>query len=172
MDYTPGAMLSMQPECYASERPNSASIGTRAYQMALFVVFESGLQMLADNPTLYYRNDDCTRFITSVPVTWDDTKVIEAVPGEYIIVAKRKGDKWFVGGITNGKEKHRTFDLNLDFLTPGMTYTMTSFEDGINAHRQAMDYRRKQKSVNADTQLSVKMAHNGGWAAVFEPDNK
>ncbi|MCM1077753.1 MAG: glycoside hydrolase family 97 protein [Bacteroides sp.] len=172
MDYTPGAMLSMQPEYYASERPNSASIGTRAYQMALFVVFESGLQMLADNPTLYYRNDDCTRFITSVPVTWDDTKVIEAVPGEYIIVAKRKGDRWFVGGITNGKEKHRSFDLNLDFLSPGTTYTMTSFEDGINAHRQAMDYRRKQKSVDVNTQLSVKMARNGGWTAVFEPNNK
>ena len=72
MDYTPGAMISMQPECYHSERPNSASIGTRAYQMALFILFESGLQMLADNPTHYYRNDDCTRFITQVPQTWDE----------------------------------------------------------------------------------------------------
>ena len=70
MDYTPGAMISMQPNVYRAERPNSASIGTRAYQLALFVIFESGLQMLADNPTLYYRNEDCTRFITSVPVTW------------------------------------------------------------------------------------------------------
>ena len=66
MDYTPGAMISMQPNVYRAERPNSASIGTRAYQLALFVIFESGLQMLADNPTLYYRNEDCTRFITSV----------------------------------------------------------------------------------------------------------
>ena len=73
MDYTPGAMISMQPNVYRSERPNAASIGTRAYQLALFVVFESGLQMLADNPTLYYRNEDCTRFITQVPVTWDET---------------------------------------------------------------------------------------------------
>lgn len=71
MDYTPGAMLSMQPEVYHSERPNSASIGTRAYQMALFVLFETGLQMMADNPTLYYRNDECTRFITQVPQTWE-----------------------------------------------------------------------------------------------------
>ncbi|WP_246230072.1 glycoside hydrolase family 97 catalytic domain-containing protein [Mucilaginibacter humi] len=74
MDYTPGAMISMQPEAYRAARPNAASIGTRAYQMALFVVFESGIQMLADNPTLYYRNLDCTQFITSVPTTWDETK--------------------------------------------------------------------------------------------------
>ena len=78
MDYTPGAMISMQPNVYRAERPNSASIGTRAYQLALFVIFESGLQMLADNPTLYYRNEDCTRFITSVPVTWDETVALEA----------------------------------------------------------------------------------------------
>ena len=92
-------MISMQPNIYRSERPNSASIGTRAYQMALFVIFESGLQMLADNPTLYYRNEDCTRFITQVPVTWDETVVLEAKVGEYVIVAKRKGEKWFIGGI-------------------------------------------------------------------------
>ena len=97
MDYTPGAMISMQPNVYRAERPNSASIGTRAYQLALFVIFESGLQMLADNPTLYYRNEDCTRFITSVPVTWDETVALEAKAGEYAIIAKRKGDKWFIG---------------------------------------------------------------------------
>ena len=86
MDYTPGAMISMQPNVYRAERPNSASIGTRAYQLALFVIFESGLQMLADNPTLYYRNEDCTRFITSVPVTWDETVALEAKAGEYAVV--------------------------------------------------------------------------------------
>ena len=68
----------LQPDCYRADRPNSASIGTRAYQMALFVVFESGVQMLADNPTLYYRNADCTDFITSIPVTWDETRALEA----------------------------------------------------------------------------------------------
>ena len=80
MDYTPGAMLSMQPESYCGNRPNAASIGTRAYQMALFVLFETGLQMLADNPTLYYRNDECTRFISRIPVTWDETRALKASP--------------------------------------------------------------------------------------------
>ena len=99
----------MQPNVYRTERPNSASIGTRAYQLALYVIFESGLQMLADNPTLYYRNEDCTRFITQVPTTWDETIVLDAKIGEYVIVAKRKGEKWFIGGMTNSKEEERNF---------------------------------------------------------------
>jgi alpha-glucosidase len=165
MDYTPGAMISMQPEAYRAERPNAASIGTRAYQMALFVVFESGIQMLADNPTLYYRNLDCTEFITSVPTTWDETKALAAEVGELAVVAKRKGNKWFLGGITNGAQQTRTVPINLDFLSKGITYTMTYFEDGINAGRQAMDYRKKTIQVKADDKISIKMVRNGGYAA-------
>ena len=168
MDYTPGAMISMQPNIYRSERPNSASIGTRAYQMALFVIFESGLQMLADNPTLYYRNEDCTRFITQVPVTWDETVALDAKVGEYVIVAKRKGEKWYIGGMTNNKENERQFEINLDFLKDYKTYRLTSFEDGVNAGRQAMDYRINSSNVKKGQRISVKMARNGGFAAVLE----
>lgn len=168
MDYTPGAMISMQPNVYRAERPNAASIGTRAYQLALFVVFESALQMLADNPTLYYRNEDCTRFITQVPVTWDETVALEAKAGEYVIVAKRKGDKWFIGGIANNGEKEREFTIKLDFLNKGRSYQMTSFEDGINAGRQAMDYRCKSSQVKVGELLTVKMVRNGGFAAIIE----
>ena len=168
MDYTPGAMISMQPNVYRAERPNSASIGTRAYQLALFVIFESGLQMLADNPTLYYRNEDCTRFITSVPVTWDETVALEAKAGEYAIIAKRKGDKWFIGGMTNNGQTEREFAVKLDFLKKDRAYQMTSFEDGINAGRQAMDYRCKFSQVKNGDVLTVKMVRNGGFAAVIE----
>lgn len=168
MDYTPGAMISMQPEVYRSERPNSASIGTRAYQIALFVVFESGLQMLADNPTLYYREKECTEFITSVPTTWDETIALEAKTGEYAIVAKRKGSKWFIGGITNNAEKERIFKLNLSFLKSGQSYKVTSFEDGINAGYQAMDYRKKTYTMKNNDAIEIKMVRNGGWAAVLE----
>lgn len=166
MDYTPGAMISMQPERYCGHRPNSASIGTRAYQLALFVIFESGLQMLADNPTLYYRNGDCTKFITDVPVTWDETRALEAKAGEYAVVAKRKGNKWYIGGMTNNTE--RQLEINLDFLNAGTSYKMTSFEDGINAGRQAMDYRRKESHVKSGDKIQIKMARNGGFAAVIE----
>lgn len=168
MDYTPGAMLSMQPEVYRSERPNSASIGTRAYQLALFVVFESGLQMLADSPTNYYREKECTEFMTAVPTTWDETVALEANAGQYAIVAKRKGTKWFIGGITNNAEKQRTFKVNLSFLKAGKSYKATSFEDGINADYQAMDYRKKNFTAKNTDVIEVKMARNGGWAAVLE----
>lgn len=166
MDYTPGAMISMQPERYCGHRPNSASIGTRAYQLALFVIFESGLQMLADNPTLYYRNEDCTKFITDVPVTWDETRALEAKAGEYALIAKRKGNKWYIGGMTNNTE--RQLEISLDFLNAGTSYKMTSFEDGINAGRQAMDYRRKESHVKSGDKIQIKMARNGGFAAVIE----
>lgn len=167
MDYTPGAMLSMQPESYCGNRPNAASIGTRAYQMALFVLFETGLQMLADNPTLYYRNDECTRFISRIPVTWDETRALKAVAGKFAVVAKRKGDKWYVGAI-NGCNEGIELEIPLDFLTPGRNYTMTAFEDGINAFRQAMDYRKTQRRVDSTGKATLKIARNGGWAAVIE----
>ena len=128
----------------------------------MFVIFESGLQMLADNPTLYYRERECTDFIASVPVTWDETKVLYAKVGEAVVVAKRKGDKWFLGGMTN--DKSRTIDLNFDFLPQGKEFTLTSFEDGINADRQALDYKKKTLSINSNTKLSIKMERNGGWA--------
>lgn len=165
MDFTPGAMINMQPEVYGGRRPNSASVGTRAYQLALFVLFESGVQMLCDNPTLYYRNQDCTDFITQVPVTWDETKALQAEVGEFAVVAKRKGNKWFVGGITNGKE--RQLSLNLDFLIKGKSYKITSYADGINANRQAMDYKKGVQTVNSDSQIPVKLSKNGGYAAVL-----
>ncbi len=168
MDYTPGAMINMQPDRYNASRPNSASPSTRAYQLALFVVFESGIQMLADNPTLYYRNPDCTEFITSVPTTWDETKALAAEAGQVAVVAKRKGDEWFIGGITNGEEETRDIEVHFDFLSEGKSYTMTYFEDGINAGRQAMDYRRKTKQVKSGDVMTIRMVRNGGFAAILQ----
>lgn len=168
MDYTPGAMNSFQPNVYRADRPNSGSIGTRAYQLALYVIFESGLQMLADNPTLYYRNADCTEFITQVPTTWDETIALAAEVGEVAVVAKRKGDKWFIGGMTDNSKDVREIDICLDFLNDGRNYKMTSFKDGINAGRQAMDYRRNESSVKKNDIIKIKMVRNGGFAAVIE----
>jgi len=163
MDFTPGAMINYQPDVFRAERPNAAAKGTRVNQLAMYVVFESGIQMLCDNPTLYYRNTDCTQFITSVPTTWDETKALVADAGQVAVVAKRKADKWFIGGMTNSKEK--SVDINFDFLDKGKTYTMTYFEDGINAGRQAMDYRKKTMQVKAGDKFTIKMVRNGGFAA-------
>lgn len=168
MDYTPGAMLSYQPETLRAGRPNSGSVGTRAYQMALFVLFETGLQMMADNPTLYYQNPECTQFMADVPVQTDETVSLAAKLDEYIIVAKRKGNKWYIGGMTNNKKKERVFELPLDFLPEGKTFQMTSFEDGKNANRQAMHYVKNVQKVKKGQNITIKMAKNGGFAAVIE----
>lgn len=168
MEYTPGAMICMQPERYASIRPNSAGVGTRAYQMANFIVFESGLHMLADNPTLYYNNDDCTRFISSVPVLWDETKVLAAKLGDHVLVAKRNGQEWFIGGMTAEQEKPLEIDVVLDFLPEGKVFTLTSFEDGVNAHVQAMHYVKNVREVRKGDTVKIRMARNGGYAAVLK----
>lgn len=167
MDYTPGAMLSMQPECYSSRRPNSASIGTRAYQLALYVVFESNLQMMSDNPTLYNMYPDCRDYIAGCPVNWDETRVLAAEFGQYTVVARRKGSKWYIGGITN--ETARDITVKLDFLTEGKSYRTTSFTDAVNSAKQAMDYRKKEGQTKKGDALSIHMVRNGGFAAVLEP---
>lgn len=168
MDYTPGAMLNYQPETLRADRPNSGSVGTRAYQMALYVLFETGIQMMADNPALYYQHPDCTQFMADVPVQTDETISLAAKLGEYAIVAKRKGDKWYIGGMTNNDKEERVFELPLDFLPGDKTYQMTSFEDGVNANRQAMHYVRNVKNVKKEQTIKVRMARNGGFAAVIE----
>ena len=165
MDFTPGSMFSAQPEDNRSTRSNAMGTGTRAYQMALYVVFESAIQMLADTPSRYLQEHECTEYIASVPVVWDETKVLDAKVGEYVVVARRKGDKWFVGAITN--QDGRTVEVSLDFLKDGK-FTLTSFEDGINADRQAMDYKKRTTEVSNQTKLSIKMVRNGGWCGVIK----
>lgn len=168
MDYTPGAMVSMQPEYYITSDYNPSAVGTRASQLAHFVLFESGIQMLADNPTRYNQEKECFDFIKQVPVVWDETRVLAAKVGEYIVTAKRKGNKWFIGAMVNSKDEKRVFDINLDFLTEGKEYQMTSFEDGPNAKYLAMDYKKKEEKVVKGKIINVMMTKNGGWAAILE----
>lgn len=165
MDYTPGPMICFQPEAHRASRPFFSGVGTKAYHLAAFVLFESHLQMLMDNPCRYDQWPDCRDFITSVPVNWDETRVLAAEAGQYIVMAKRKGRKWFIGGITNGNK--REFDVALDFLPADANLQMTSFVDGVNANRMAMDYRMEKVTVNKSTRLHIKMARNGGFAGVI-----
>jgi len=168
MDFTPGAMLNAQPENLGYSRIKPVGSGTRAFQMSTFICFESGLQMLADNPFNYYRERECTEFITKVPVTWDETKALVAEAGKILIIAKRKGDKWYVGGMCNNAENQRLIDVPLNFLSAEKTYKVTAFEDGINAGRQGADYKKRQFESKKDDTLKVRMVRNGGFAAVFE----
>lgn len=164
MDFTPGAMHNAQPEDNRGSGSLPMGGGTRAYQMALYVCFESGVQMLADSPSRYLREDECTRFIASVPTTWEDTRVLAAKAGDYYVVAKRKGDKWFIGAMTG--DNAQDIDISLDFL--GKNGHLTYFQDGRNAHRIAVDYKRLEQDVTPQTKLRLHLVRNGGWCGVIE----
>ncbi len=169
MDFTPGSMQSSQPEDNRGTGSMPMGNGTRAYQMALYVCFESGLQMLADSPTRYLREAECTEFIAQVPTTWDETRVLAARAGDYYAVAKRKGRKWFIGAITGDKAQDLT--LSFDFLSkPGQ---LTEYLDGRNAHRIAVDYKKVNAgTVDAGTKRNIYLVRNGGYAAVIELDEQ
>lgn len=164
MDFTPGSMASAQPDENHGTNSLPMGSGTRAYQMALYVAFESAFQMLADSPTRYMREDECTRYIVSVPTTWDETRVLAAKAGSYYAVAKRKGTKWYVAAITGNEAQE--LQLNFEFLKSNGQ--LTSFEDGKNAYRIAVDYKKRQQNVSPSTSMTVKLARNGGWCGVIE----
>jgi alpha-glucosidase len=160
MDYTQGAMLNTIKGQYKPNYYEPMSQGTRCNQLALYVILESPLNMLCDNPSNYEREPECTKFISAIPTTWDETKVIDGKLGEYVVTARRKGDTWYIGGITNWHG--RTIDVDLSFLG-GKTFKGELFRDGINAWKKARDYKREEKSVNTAEKFKIYMAPGGGF---------
>jgi alpha-glucosidase len=134
--------------------------------MALYVIFESPLQMLADNPSNLMKEQECTDYIVKVPVVWDDLKVLQAKTGDYLLLARRSGKNWFVGGLTDWSA--RDMELDLSFLGEG-EFVMEIFEDGINADRYASDYRHKTLEVTSGLKMNIQLAPGGGWTAKISP---
>jgi len=141
------------------------SLGTRCHQLAMYVVYESPLQMLADSPTNYLREPESMEFLRAVPTVWDETRVLAARIGDYVVVARRKGPDWFVGAMTDWTG--RELDVDLSFLSdaPGITWNMVAFADGADAERTASHYARTSEAVSKKTRLKIKLAPGGGWAA-------
>ncbi|MCS7043380.1 MAG: glycoside hydrolase family 97 protein [Bryobacteraceae bacterium] len=166
MDFTPGAMRNAARGNFAPIFQTPMSSGTRCHQLAMYVLYESPLQMLSDSPSNYLREPEIMEFLAPVPSVWDDTVVLDAKMGEFAAVARRNGRDWYVGAMTdwNGRE----LELRLDFLPQGQ-FTMTSYEDGVNAHRVGSDYRMKKSRVNRQTVLKIQLAPGGGWAARIVP---
>lgn len=164
MDYTPGAMVNLQKKTFRPMNETPASQGTRAQQLAMYVVYLSPLQMLADSPTNYRRNPDCLPFLKEVPTTWDETRVLRADVGQCVAVARRKGDDWFIGGMTNWDA--RDLDVPLDFLGEG-GYQMSIWQDGANADRNGNDVAVSKRKVRAVERLNVHLAPGGGVVAVI-----
>jgi alpha-glucosidase len=166
MDYTPGAMLNFERNNFTPIFNRPGSLGTRVHQMALYVVFESPLQMLADSPTNYMKEQECTDFIVKIPVVWDDTRVLDAKIGDYLLLVRKSGDDWFAGALTDWKA--RDMELDLSFLPAG-DYNIEIFSDGINADRHAQDYKHLKQQVKAGEKVMIKMVSGGGWVARISP---
>lgn len=138
------------------------SQGTRCHQLALYIVLESPLNMLCDSPTNYEKEPDYTRFVAEIPTVWDETRVLQGEVGEYIVTARRKGDVWYIGGITNWTERDIAIDLSEIEIGLLNAYG-TIYTDGTNAHRKGSDY--DEYGIMGMTQLKVHLAPGGGFVA-------
>lgn len=162
VDYTQGAMRNATRANYRPVNSEPMSQGTRCRQLATYVIFESPLNMLCDNPTNYMREKECTEFIAAIPTVWNETHVVDAKVSEYIAMARKHDDIWYLGALTNWEP--REIELDLSFLGDG-NYKLEFFKDGINADRAACDYKKEVIPVPADRKLKIKMAPGGGYAA-------
>jgi alpha-glucosidase len=168
MDYTPGAMRNSNMVNFRAINSMPMSKGTRVHQMAMYVVFEVPIQMLSDNPTIYLREKECTDFITKVPTTFDETVPLDGKVAEYVAIARKKGDTWFVGAMTNWTPRELTIDFS--FLGDG-NYKAEVFRDGINSDRDATDYKKEVINIKKGDKLTVKLMNGGGWTARIEKTN-
>jgi len=166
MDYTPGAMLNATRTTFAPIHSRPMALGTRCQQLAMYVVYESPLQMLSDSPSNYEREPESLEFLRAVPSTWDETVPLAGRIAEYVAVARRNGKDWYVGAMSNWTA--RDLEIDLSFL-PGGNFTMDAYQDGVNADRMASDYKKTTATVSKSTKLKIHLAPGGGWAARIHP---
>lgn len=162
VDYTQGAMRNYNYKWYKPCYVDPVSQGTRCHQLGMYVIFESPFNMLCDSPQHYEQEKECTEFIAKIPTVWDETVALDGKVGEYIVMARRNGNKWYVGGLVG--HDARTVTVDLGFLGEG-DWKMELFKDGINATRHAEDYTRIEGQ--AGETLTVEVAPGGGFAAIF-----
>ncbi|SFA41002.1 alpha-glucosidase [Pedobacter suwonensis] len=167
MDYTPGAMRNATRADFRPSNSMPMSQGTRAHQLGMYVVYEAPLQMMADSPTAYMKEQESTSFISKIPTTFDETVALDGKVGEYLALARKKEDKWYVGGLTSWSA--RTITIDLSFLGKGK-YSAEIFMDGVNADKDATDYKREVIKVTSADKLTLNMANGGGFAILIHPE--
>ena len=168
MDYTPGAMLNAQKDDWKPVWTKPMSLGTRCHQLAMYVVYESPLQMLADNPTHYLKEPEAMQLLGPVPSEWEKTLPLQGQVGDYVLIARQaKNGDWYVGSMTDWSPRELKVDLS--FLGDG-NYTMQVWQDGINADRNAQDFKMESIPVTKASSVSAKMAKGGGWVARIRRD--
>lgn len=179
MDFTPGSMTNVNRIDFTTNDTPSfdgegniasifsrpMSLGSRAHQVAMYVVFESPIQMMCESPTIYYKEQETVDFITQIPTTWDETVVLEGAVSDYIVLVRRKGDNWYLGAMTDWTA--RDFDIDLSFLDEG-EYDIQIFKDGINTDRNAMDYKFERSTVQKNSKIHISMSSGGGYSAIIK----
>jgi alpha-glucosidase len=166
MDYTPGAMRNASEKSFAPVFEQPMSLGTRCQQLAMYVVYESPLQMLADTPSSYLREPEIMEFLGPVPTVWDETRVLDARLGDFVVVARRHGQEWWLGAMTDWTA--RDLEVPLDFLPEG-SFEVDAWQDGVNADRWASDYKRIRLTATRAARVKIHLAPGGGWAAHVAP---
>lgn len=163
LDFTQGAMRNANRDNYRAVWTEPMSQGTRCRQLAEYVIFESPFNMLCDSPSNYRDEDECTKYITETPTVWDETIALDGKVGEYVIIARRSGDRWYVGGITNWEGR----EIEIDLTSLNLKHNQaTEFRDGINANKIAEDYSKNIITIDDNT-YNVKMSKGGGFVLIF-----
>ena len=166
VDYTPGAMRNATKADWRAMYYTPASMGTRCHQLAAYIVHDSPFTMLCDAPTNYLNEQECVDFMASLPVEVDSTFIASGELGKYIVTVRKKDVNWYIGGMTNWDE--RDVQLDFSFLPEGVSYTAVLFKDGVNANKQAEDYRKETICINKDSRLTLHLASGGGFAMKLE----
>ena len=165
LDYTPGAMSNATRAQFFGNNDHPMSQGTRAHQVAMYTLFDAPLQMLADSPSKYMKEQATTDFISQIPTVWDETIALDGQIGEYVVMARRKGTTWYIAAMTNWQP--RQLDIRLDMLSMG-THQMEMLADGVNADREATDYLKQNRQVTKGDVLHVNLMPGGGWSAIIK----
>jgi alpha-glucosidase len=159
MDYTPGGFRNVTIEEFVRRRLAPMAMGTRAQQLAMYVVYESPLQMLVDYPEAY-RGQPGAEFLKVVPATWDETRVLDGAIGEYVVIARRNGGDWFIGAMT---DQPRTLEIPLGVLGEG-SFEATIYADTAQSSETPTELGISNSTVRAADSLMVKLARGGGAA--------
>jgi alpha-glucosidase len=160
MDYEPGILDNATAKTFRPIGEKVMSMGTRCHQAAMFIVYESPIQLFSGNPSQGMLEPTFMELVGSIPTTWDTTIIIDGKVGDYIVTARKKDDSWFVGAMTNWTPRELLLDLS--FLE-NEDYDATICEDGLNADRYASDYSLQSKVINRSGKLTIKMAPGGGY---------
>jgi len=165
MDYTPGGFLNSNKGEFRTQSPTMVQ-GTRAHELAKFVIFDSPYLVACDHPD-NYRDQVGRGFLQEVVSVWDDTKVLNGEIGDYITMARRDGDRWFLASMTNSMA--RELEIKLDFLDEGTSYELISYQDSDATLQDATVAEKQTSDVGAGDKITLDMAPGGGYAAFIVP---